>query len=249
MLQILPQRKLLICSSLSHHSKRILILLEKLEGLSEFQKASLIARFISMTEELKRRMIFYSFIFHIGRFIVTGGSLVVPALLSIQTPSGTSEPMFWSTWALSLLVTFSNAILTLFKVEKKYYYIHTCTEHLYSEIWQYIELTGRYSGKLLKGTKETSPTHKNQYIFLCHVIERIKTKQIEEEYFKTQDPTSSSSSSTQVHQTHEDTDDKQPGFGSLSRNVENLAQSRAEMMKQFEAIPNITSGSSSSDAV
>jgi hypothetical protein len=186
MLPILP-RKYYIC--LSNNSQRFIILIQELDSLSDFQRACLIARFISITEEFKKRMIIYGLLFHIGRFIVTGGSLIVPALLSIQTPSGTSVPMFWTTWSLSLLVTLSNAILTLFKVEKRYYYINTCIGQLYSEFWQYIELTGKYNGKhsgnKLKPLDGSGvATHQNQYGLICRSIEKIKLKQIEDEFFK-----------------------------------------------------------------
>jgi hypothetical protein len=189
MLPILP-RKYYIC--LSNNSQRFIILIQELDSLTDFQRACLIARFISITEEFKKRIIIYGLLFHIGRFIVTGGSLIVPALLSIQTPSGTSVPMFWTTWSLSLLVTLSNAILTLFKVEKRYYYINTCIGQLYSEFWQYIELTGKYNGKhsgnklkQLDGTYGFSvATHQNQYGLVCRSIEKIKLKQIEDEFFK-----------------------------------------------------------------
>jgi hypothetical protein len=97
--------------------------------------------------------------------------------------------MFWTTWSLSLLVTLSNAILTLFKVEKRYYYINTCIGQLYSEFWQYIELTGKYNGKhsgnKLKPLDGSGvATHQNQYGLICRSIEKIKLKQIEDEFFK-----------------------------------------------------------------
>jgi hypothetical protein len=82
---------------------------------------------------------------------------------------------------LSLLVTICNGILTLFKVDKKYYFLHTTLEQLKSEAWQYLYLTGKYGGYYSKGI---IPTHENQYIFFCHNIEKIKLKQVEEEYYK-----------------------------------------------------------------
>jgi hypothetical protein len=86
---------------------------------------------------------------------------------------------------LSLLVTTFNGILVLFKVDKKYHFLHTTLERLRSEGWQYLELTGRYSGVLTNYT--TQPTHDNQYRFFCHYVEKIKLKQIEEEYYKYED--------------------------------------------------------------
>ena len=165
--------------------------------LDELEKLVLYNRFISLLREYERRCFFYACIFHICRFLVTVGSLIVPALLSIQytdtsTPNNpnASNPedfqyqIYWATWAISLLVTTSNGITTVFKVEKKYYYLHTALEQLRSEGWQYIMLTGRYSGFY---TQPEGATHKNQFVFFCHTIEKIKMKQVTEEYFKIED--------------------------------------------------------------
>jgi hypothetical protein len=70
----------------------------------------------------------------------------------------------------------------VFKLDKKYYSIHTTYEQLRSEGWQYISLTGRYSGRITLSGQ--SSTHENQFIYFCHIVEKIKMKQVEEEYYK-----------------------------------------------------------------
>ena len=60
-------------------------------------------------------------------------------------------------------------------------------EQLRSEGWQFLELSGRYSGFYTPGT---APTHGNQFIYFCHAVEKIKMHQVEEEYFKLTDSTS-----------------------------------------------------------
>ena len=169
---------------LSSTSKRMLILLDELEGLTPFQKETLKNRYITLTEEFSARGTFFALIFHGGRTIVTVGSLIVPALLSIQnTNSITQEEanaFYWATWFVSLFVTMFNAILTLFKIDKKYYFLHSVLEHLQSEMWQYIYLTGKYENH---GTS----THANQYIHFCTTMERLKIKQVQEEYYKVSD--------------------------------------------------------------
>jgi hypothetical protein len=92
--------------------------------------------------------------------------------------------IYWITWVISLLVTTCNGIITLFKVDKKYYFLHTTCERLRSEGWQYFELTGRYSGQL---TPYDIPSHVNQFVFFTHAVEKIKMRQIEEEYYKQED--------------------------------------------------------------
>ena len=60
--------------------------------------------------------------------------------------------------------------------------MNTTLERLRSEGWQYFGLSGRYSGNM---TGDIIPTHRNQYMIFIHQIEKIKMKQVEEEYYKT----------------------------------------------------------------
>jgi hypothetical protein len=116
--------------------------------------------------------------------------LIVPALLSVQFTGGSSSSgstqqvstsVYWVVWVLSLFVTMSNALMTLMKIDKKYYTLHTTLHHIVSEGWLYIELSGKYSGYKTPGE---APTHENQYIHFCQVLEKIRMKQIGEEYYK-----------------------------------------------------------------
>jgi hypothetical protein len=171
---------------------------EMLTSLTTLQKTILIQRYIPLLNEYENRSIYFATVFHTSRFIITVGSLIVPALLSIQysTPGQTSGAsdfsyqIYWVTWVISLLVTISNGILTLFKIDKKYYLLHTNLEHLRSEGWQFLGLSGRYSGFY---TPNQTPSHSNQFLFFCHTVEKIKMKQVEEEYFKISEATSTPS--------------------------------------------------------
>ena len=176
------------CWPLRRSSKQIIHLLQDISGLTEFQRNTLITRYISVTEAIHNRSVAYAYLFHIGRTIVSVGSLIVPALLSIQyTSNGTANTaplamqIYWATWCVSLLVTMFNGILAVFKVDKKYFILHTVHEHLQSELWQYIHLSGKYGGYYTKGAPTT---HFNQYVYVCHNLEKIKLKQVEEEYYK-----------------------------------------------------------------
>jgi hypothetical protein len=169
-------------------------------SLDELQKIIFQERFLTVLRCFETRCWRLSVFFHMLRILVSIGSLIVPALLSIQyadTSSSTSitnpesfaYEIYWATWVISLLVTTSNGILTVFKIDKKYYFLHTTTEQMKSEGWQYLELSGRYSGFYTPGTH---PTHMNQFIYFCHAIEKIKMHQVEEEYFKLTEPASQS---------------------------------------------------------
>ncbi len=165
--------------------------------LDELQKIIFKMRFIYVLRTLEFRCKLLAVLFHALRIFVTVGSLIVPALLSIQysdtsastsikDPDSFAYEIYWATWVISLLVTTSNGIVSVFKIDKKYYFLHTTMEQLRSEGWQYLELSGRYSGFYTPGT---APTHLNQFIYFCHAVEKIKMHQVEEEYFKLTDST------------------------------------------------------------
>ena len=177
--------------------------LAETKTLEPYQRKIIEDRYIYILTSFENRAILYAFFFHISRFIITVGSLIVPALLSIQyIDTGKSNEMssdnfsfqiYWTTWVVSLLVTTSNGIFTLFKIDKKYYLLHTMLEQLRSEGWQYLQLSGRFSGFY---TPREKPTHANQFLIFCHTVEKLKMKQVEEEYYKTMETSSHSSIST-----------------------------------------------------
>lgn len=161
--------------------------------LPPIQKQHIQSRYINILENLKKRSRKYSFVFFMGHFIITVGSLFVPALLSLQNATqsvslsnGVSISVNSITFIVSLLVTIFNGILTLFKIDKKFYFLTTTVEKLRSEGWQFLGLTGRYSGRL----NDMAPTHTNQFLYFSHQIEKIKMKQVEEEFYKSNDTSS-----------------------------------------------------------
>ena len=143
-------------------------------NLTPLQRSILEKRFVELVNHFSYRCFLLSIFFHTSRSVITVGSLIVPALLSIQytdaAPStqatySMSYQIYWITWVISLLVTTFNGIQNIFKFEKKYYFLHTTVEQLKSEGWQFIELSGRYSGFY---TPNEAPTHENQFVyFLC----------------------------------------------------------------------------------
>ena len=174
-------------------------------SLARMQKNSIRRRYFELLRDFRVRCRIFSLLFHVGHFTITVGSLVVPALLSVQyAGSGITfidansfqAQVYWTTWILSLLVTMFNGVLVLFKVDMKYYFLHTTLERLRSEGWQYLELTGRYAGALTQ-TGDT-PSHRNQFKYFCHYIEKIKLKQVEEEYYKYEDSQKNAGAGTAV---------------------------------------------------
>jgi hypothetical protein len=165
-------------------------------------------RYIAVLGDYQRRACRYGRSFHWSRITVAVGSLLVPALLSIQYIPGTGSSgaapgnatanaivLYWVTWVISLLVTIANGVATLMKVDKKYYFLNTIVEQLRSEGWQYVSLTGRYAG--IAGAEATR-NHEYQFLYFCHMVEKIKMHQVEEEYFKLTDEYSKGGGGTQT---------------------------------------------------
>lgn len=160
--------------------------------LGLIEKTIIQERYVNVIQVFESRCFRLALFFHLARFIVTVGSLSIPALLSIQyvdtnptsnvtDPTSFAYRVYWSTWVISLFVSICNGVMSVFKIEKKYYFLHTTLEQLRSEGWQFLQLSGHYSGF---HTPNIHPTHANQFIFFCHFVEKIKMKQVEEEYYK-----------------------------------------------------------------
>lgn len=159
-------------------------MIDTLEDLTNQQRETLKERYRFLLREYRRRSWIYAWMFYIFRITMTVGSLAVPALLSIKTyTTSTSDietPLYWFTWALSLAVTTSNGLITLFRLDKRYFSIYATTERMRSEMWQYLSLSGRYSGHF-GGMR---PTHKNQYVYFFSKLEKIRMKHVSDEYLR-----------------------------------------------------------------
>lgn len=117
--------------------------------------------------------------YNIFRFIVTVGSIFLPAILSIgqmdpaKLPRNFDAISYWASWSISLTVTACNGFLQLFSLDKNYFTYSIVTEQLKTEGWQYLQLSGKY---------EDSPSHEAAFKVFCKSIENIKRKQIEQEF-------------------------------------------------------------------
>jgi len=147
--------------------------------IEPYKRSILQERYLDVVDNFQKRATRLCCMFYTTRIIVTVGSILVPAFLSIQN-SNYQIQIYWVTWMISILVTLCNGLMTLFKLDKKYYFIHTSLELLKSEGWQYVGLSGRYSSK----DTLISPTHENQFLVFFHMAEKIKMRQVEEEYWK-----------------------------------------------------------------
>jgi hypothetical protein len=156
---------------------------DSLTDLTLQQRATVKERYRFLMAEYRYRCRFYTFLFYTLRMTMTVGSLAVPALLSLKSTSDSENVLYWFTWSLSLAVTTAHGLTTLFKLDKRFFMLHAIAERLRTETWQYLSLSGLYSGHY-GGHK---PTHKNQYVYYMTQLEKIRMKHIDEEFIRQAD--------------------------------------------------------------
>jgi hypothetical protein len=143
-------------------------------------------RYLSLIISYERRIKYVDVFHHFTRSFVSLGSVAVPALLSIQSPtSANSIGLYWLTWIISLAVTCIHNFITIFRFDKKFYALHMIYEKLQTEGWSYLQLSGRYSGQYgypVNPPEQIVPTHRNQYNLFVHTIEKLQMKQVSNEY-------------------------------------------------------------------
>ena len=157
-------------------------LFRSITSLTPIQIRVIELRYLSLLKTYSSRIIYIDFFHHFTRSFVSLGSVIVPALLSIQSPtSPSSVGLYWTTWLISLLVTSFHNLVTIFRFDKKYFAIHNTYEKLQTEGWSYLQLSGRYSGHH-PPLPPVIPTHKNQFQLFVHTIEKVQMRQITDEY-------------------------------------------------------------------
>jgi hypothetical protein len=113
------------------------------------------------------------------RFLVTTGSIVLPAIMSVgqmdpeKLPDNFDTLSYWTSFMISLVVTISNGFLQLFSLDKNYFEFALTSEQLKTEGWQFFQLAGKY---------EDYSTHEEAYKPFSKSVENIKRKQVEKEF-------------------------------------------------------------------
>lgn len=146
---------------------------------SETDRGILKSRFLSEVVEYENRKLKTKKYYDVFRFIVTTGSILLPAILSLgqmdpsKLPKNFDQITYWTSWTISLMVTASNGFLQLFSLDKNYFEYALTTEQLKTEGWQFFQLSGKY---------EDDESHQEAYKDFSKSIENIKRKQVEKEY-------------------------------------------------------------------
>jgi hypothetical protein len=154
------------------------------ESLDARSKDILRERYVNMVNKIEIGAKRSSFWFLTFSSLTTVGSIIVPALISIQDKTFDVDSdeedqrqhknnIYWASWGISLMVTMSNALVRLFSFDKTAITRKLRMNHLKSEGWLFLELSGSYS---------QFNTLQDAFQTFCNNIERIKTEQVEEEY-------------------------------------------------------------------
>jgi hypothetical protein len=164
------------------YTKKINTIIDKLKLPEEMEdnKEIIKSRFVEEVSLYEKKRDHTKKYYNIFRFVVTIGSIFLPAILSMgqmdptKLPKNFDQVTYWSSWSISLMVTISNGFLQLFSLDKNYFNYSIVVEQLKTEGWQYFGLSGKY---------EEYDTHtKEAYKEFCKAIENIKRKQIEQEF-------------------------------------------------------------------
>jgi hypothetical protein len=161
------------------YKEQVLDIINGLNLSSETDKSILKSRFLYEVLNYDMRRNHTKKYYNGFRFIVTVGSILLPAILSIGQMDPTKLPKnfdrfsYWSSWTISLTVTVCNGFLQLFSLDKNYFEYAITSEQLKTEGWQYFQLSGKY---------EEYESHKAAYRPFCKSIENIKRKQVEKEF-------------------------------------------------------------------
>jgi len=116
--------------------------------------------------------------------VVTVGSLIVPALISVQDRPVHSDAdtedkaqhennVYWTVWGISLAVTAANAIIKMLQLDKTYITRNIRLNQLKSEGTHYLACSGVY---------RHCATRQERFILFTENVERIKAEQTLEEF-------------------------------------------------------------------
>ncbi len=161
------------------YKDQILEIIDTLELETDTDKSILKSRFLGEVLNYEKRKDHTKKYYNIFRFIVTTGSILLPAVLSMgqmdpaKLPKNFDNISYWASWTISLMVTASNGFLQLFSLDKNYFEFALTTEQLKTEGWQFFQLSGKY---------EDCESHKEAYKSFSKSVENIKRKQVEKEF-------------------------------------------------------------------
>ncbi len=160
-------------------SNNVSEIVDDLELEKKYDKAIIKHRFLEEISYYEKKRDDTKKYYNVFRFIVTTGSILLPAILSMGQMDPTKLPKhfdmitYWCSWTISLMVTASNGFLQLFSLDKNYFSYSMVVEQLKTEGWQFFGLSGKY---------DDFENHQHAYKSFSKSVESIKRKQVEQEF-------------------------------------------------------------------
>ena len=160
-------------------TKNVSGIVDELDLEKAYDKSIIKFRFLNEIKFYEQKRDHTKKYYNAFRFIVTTGSILLPAILSMgqmdpaKLPPNFDMVSYWTSWTISLLVTASNGFLQLFSLDKNYFSYSMVVEQMKTEGWQFFGLSGKY---------EDYKTHQDAYKVFSKSVESIKRKQVEQEF-------------------------------------------------------------------
>ena len=160
-------------------SENVSCIIDDIELQRPYDKAIIKHRFLDEITYYEKKRDETKRFYNVFRFIVTTGSILLPAILSMgqmdpaKLPRNFDMVSYWCSWTISLMVTGSNGFLQLFSLDKNYFSYSMVVEQLKTEGWQFFGLSGKY---------DDYPDHQSAYKSFSKSVESIKRKQIDQEF-------------------------------------------------------------------
>ena len=173
-------KKKYIYNKQMNYTDKVTNIIDNLEFTQNQNKEIIKTRFVDEVDYYEKKRNKTRSYYNVFRFIVTTGSILLPAILSIgqmdpnKLPKHFDQITYWSSWTISLMVTISNGFLQLFSLDKNYFNYSLVVEQLKTEGWQYFGLSGKY--------EDFDEHDTRSYKMFCKAIETIKRKQVELEF-------------------------------------------------------------------
>jgi hypothetical protein len=148
--------------------------------IDETRRKIILTRFLEEVVLYDKKAKVAEFFYILFSLVITIGSVILPALLSIQNVNFSDdedvdatyrERVYWLCWGISLLISICNGLIQLLSLNKQYSSYIVVRENLVSEGWKYLELCEQYS----------QGTHKDNFIKFCEEVEEIKKSQTDRE--------------------------------------------------------------------
>ena len=147
--------------------------------LNETHKKVIIMRYGSELNSLNRKAKRATCAYMWSTIVSLTLGVLLPGILSIQKSSESLEtPIYWCSWAISLILTLLQGYSKFFKIDRNYYFYNFNYERFISEGWNYIHLGGRYN---------TKDTHSGAYKRFMRNVERMKLENVSLEFTDVKD--------------------------------------------------------------